>query len=162
MDIKIRMRESGDAIYFWRWGCLPAPRSHVVCLSCHIPYRPPTAERGIATPHRERARGLLLPHRGLPYLGRHQSRAQVPARDHKLPTGRSGVNVNPKGPEEKGKRSTHVRILLDFISFSWDQMGKKDIISHASLQQTLHLESSVEIGSFLGIGGHANCGSMRK
>jgi len=143
-------------------GCLPGPRSRVVYLSCHTPYRPPTAERGTATPHRARARGLLLPHRGLPYLGRHQSRAQVPARGHKLPTGRSEANVNPKGPEEKGKRSTHVRILLDFISLSWDQMGKKNMISHASLQQALHLESSVWSESFLGIGGHANCGSMRK
>lgn len=86
----------------------------------------------------------------------------MPARDHKLPTEISQVNVNPKRPEEKGKRSTHVRILLDFISFPWDQTGKKDIISHASFRQTLHLESSVGVESFLGIGGHANCGNMRK
>lgn len=53
MDIKIRMRESGDAIYFWRWAAyLDLDLASSTCLVTHRTVPPPLNE--VPRPHTAR------------------------------------------------------------------------------------------------------------
>jgi|SRR5712675_435102 len=104
-----------------RDGCPPGPQSRVASQFCHKRCRLPIAERGIVNRRRVRAQGSMRVHRDLPYSNQHRNRVPVPDRDRKLPTGEVGWDEYKKG-EKKG--STHVRILLDLVSFSWIPTGK--------------------------------------
>lgn len=138
---------------------LPELRSHVVYRSCHILYRLPNVERGNASRHHAQVRDLRLAHRDRPYPRQRRRHVPVPDRDRKLPTGRSECETEKD--EGKGKGSTHVRILLDFISLSWDPTCKKKTLTLHCLDK--HYLGPVDAGGeFLGIGERASYGSRRK
>jgi hypothetical protein len=137
---------------------IPEPRSHVACRSCHILYRLPIVERGNASRHHALVRDLRLAHRDRPYPRQRRSQVPVPDRDRKLPTERSECEA--ERDERKGKGSTHVRILLDFISLSWDPTCKKMLTLHCLDKHYLGPLNAG--GELLGIGERASYGSRRK
>jgi hypothetical protein len=135
---------------------LPEPRSHVACRSCHILYRLPNVERGNASQDHAQVRDLRLGQRDRLYPRQRQSHVPEPDRGRKLPTGRSECEA-----EGKGKGSTHVRILLDFISLSWNPTCKKKILTLHCLDK--HYLGPLDAGgAILGIGERASYGSRRK
>jgi hypothetical protein len=135
------------------------PRSHVACRSCHILYRLPNVERGNGSQHHAQVRDLRQAHRDRPYSRQRRSQVPVPDPDRKLPTGRSECET--ERDEGKGKGSTHVRILLDLISLSWDPTCKKKMLTLHCLDKH-YLGPLGASGAFLGIGERASYGSRRK